>query len=168
MRHDDDFQLFELRRFLVRVFNLPFLLAMMLMLSAFGRLNLWLPLCLGEACQGMQSGPGLLPLACSLVCITLLSFERTPMSWQESHWAYHRRTLVIGALAASALMASMLLSGAVPVQHLTGITMNVPSPSPIFLSGLAVLTTWLLARCIVSAHAASACRPVLNARSFFW
>jgi hypothetical protein len=156
------------RAIFTRALNLPLLLAVLLMMTAFGRLNLWLPLCLGRACDALQSGPGMLPLLCSIGCISLLSFERTPQSWQASHWTYHRRTLVMGALAATALMGSMIASGDVPIELLAGIPISVPQPSLFFLAGLALLTTWLLARCIVSAHAASGCRPLPNAVSYLW
>ncbi len=151
-----------------RACNLPLLLAVLLMFTAFGRLNLWLPLCLGEACAQLQSGPGAFPLLCSLASLALLSTRQPRSSWQASHWAYHRRTIVIGSLCACTLMLVMIFSGAVPIEHIAGLPLAAPRPSLAFLASLGGLTTWLLARCLVSAHAASACRPVANVSSYLW
>jgi hypothetical protein len=152
----------------LRALNLPMLVSILVMCNAFGRLHLWLPLCLGKACDAANSAPAMVPLVCSLAALVLLSFERTTGCWQESHWAFHRRTIVIGALAACGLLLAMILSGDVPVQHLAGITLQVQAPSLLYLAGLGGLTTWVLARCLVSAHAATARRPVRSATTYMW
>jgi hypothetical protein len=152
----------------LRALNLPMLVSVLVMCTAFGRLHLWLPLCFGKACDSAISAPALLPLVCSIVALVLLSMERTAGSWQETHWAFHRRTIVIGAVAACGLMIAMFGTGDVPLQHLAGITLKVQAPSLIYLAGLGSLTIWILARCLMSAHAASACRPVRSVQTYLW
>lgn len=151
-----------------RAFNLPMLVSLLVMATAFGRLHLWLPLCFGKACGNAASAPALVPLGCSLAVLALLSMERSDGSWQQSHWAFHRRTIVIGALAACGLLLAMVLTGDVPLQLLAGITLKVLAPSPLYLIGLSSLTIWVLARCLMSAHAATACRPVRSATTYLW
>ncbi len=151
-----------------RALNLPMLLSLLVMATAFGRLHMWLPLCFGKACQGAASAPAVLPLFCSLAALGLLSFERAEGCWQQSHWAFHRRTIVIGAIAACTLLLAMILTGDVPLQLLAGMTLKVMAPSPIYLIGLSSLTIWVLARCLMSAHAATACRPVRCSQTYLW
>jgi hypothetical protein len=151
-----------------RAVNMPLLIAVLVMITAFGRLHLWLPLCFGKACENMNSGPGLLPLAASMLALYLLSRERELSSWQHSHWEYHRRTIMLGACAACTLLLAMVLTGDVPIGLVAGIRMQVLPPSLIYLAGLSSLTIWVLARCLVSAHAATACRPIVATQTYLW
>jgi hypothetical protein len=151
-----------------RALNLPMLVAMLVMMTAFGRLHLWLPLCFGKACESAANGPSLVPLAASILALCLLSRKQIEGSWQATHWDYHQRTIMMGALAATTLLLAMVLTGDVPLALVAGITMQVVPPSFFYLISLSGLTIWVLARCLVSAHAASACRPLLSTRTYLW
>jgi hypothetical protein len=152
----------------LRALNPPLLVAVLIMVTAFGRLNLWLPLCFGKACESAASGPGLLPLLASVVALYLLSRERGDLCWQRSHWEFHRRTIMLGASAACLLLLAMIGTGDVPLGLVAGFKMRVLPPSLVYLGGLSLLTVWVLARCLVSAHAATACRPVAASRTLLW
>ncbi len=166
MRLENEFP--SVATYYTRALNLPMLVSVLVMMTAFGRLHLWLPLCYGKACDSGATVPNLLPLSCSLAVLALLSMERTTGSWQQSHWAFHRRTIVVGAIAAIVLLLAMVFTGDVPLAHLAGVTLRVRAPSPIYLFGLSTLTIWVLARCLMSAHAATACRPVRAPETYLW
>lgn len=151
-----------------RALNAPLLVAILVMITAFGRLHLWLPLCFGKACENMNSGPGLMPLLASVLALYLLSRKQEEASWQHSHWTFHRRTVVLGASAAVTLLLAMVLTGDVPLGLVAGFQLQVLPPSLIYLAGLSALTIWVLARCLVSAHAATACRPVAASGTYLW
>jgi hypothetical protein len=88
------------------VWATPTALGLMLLISSFGRLFFWLP---------TLEGAKFIPVSSHLITLFALPFgvgalmilgakKRNPgPDWQHSHWQYHLRTLVIGAVGGCAV-----------------------------------------------------------------
>jgi phosphoglycerol transferase MdoB-like AlkP superfamily enzyme len=88
------------------VWATPTALGLILLISSFGRFIFWLPTL--EGAQQIPVSSHLvslfaLPFGVSALMILAAKKRRPGPDWQHSHWKYHMRTLVLGAIGGCAV-----------------------------------------------------------------